>query len=223
MTVLPTFTYKFEHRGKKFGLLSYSDNEQMAVHLQKSGTFFENETLDYIADNYPAQGAILDVGANVGNHSLYFASFLKYEQIFAFEPHPSNYELLSANLSGVSGFYPFNIALHDLCGTAFISTDKYNMGMCKISSMFESIQAPMRTVDTFALKNVTLMKIDTEGNEIQILCGAMKTIERCRPLIIIEVAVENFARYTAHMESIGYKLERHWKDRIVALYKPVAL
>jgi FkbM family methyltransferase len=212
-------TYNFTHRGRAFSMELHAGNEQMSVHQQKEGGFFEHEMLDYLADHYPDHGVVIDVGANVGNHSLYFSAFLRHSFIISIEPQPRNYALLVGNVSD-AWCIPLNVAMAGKPGPVWIATDEYNMGMCHIEPRANRYNAAAVTVDGLGLSNVTLIKIDTEGNELDVLEGARETVQRDRPLIVIEIAVESFDQYDAYMQSIGYDLEHYWRDRIVALYHP---
>ena len=53
---------------------------------------------------------------------------------------------------------------------------------------FEHVEVEMRTLDSFALDHVDFMKIDTEGFELYVVNGALETIKRWRPNIVIEQA-----------------------------------
>jgi hypothetical protein len=72
----------------------------------------------------------------------------------------------------------------------------------------------MITLDSLALDEVDFMKLDTEGYEENILRGAVETIKRCRPVIIVEqkrdMAEARFGLRprgaVTFLESLGYKL-----------------
>jgi hypothetical protein len=65
--------------------------------MVSTNNFFEIEFLDYIAKKFNKQTGILDIGANIGNHSLFFAKFLNCDMVHSFEPFPANVSLLKAN------------------------------------------------------------------------------------------------------------------------------
>ena len=58
----------------------------------------------------------LDIGANIGNHTLYFAQFFK--QVYSFEPHPEIFELLKFNVRKYNNVWEGNIT----------KTSKYDVG-----------------------------------------------------------------------------------------------
>jgi hypothetical protein len=76
------------------------------------------------------------------------------------------------------------------------------------------LRVPVVTVDLLDLHNVTAMKIDVERSEPQVLAGARKTIERCKPAIILEV-LDDERRKAVRAALPGYVVayemdERYW-------------
>jgi Met-10+ like-protein len=54
------------------------------------GVFYEREELEIIATHFKG-GTFVDIGANVGNHSIFAAKFLGASKVIAFEPNPTAY------------------------------------------------------------------------------------------------------------------------------------
>ena len=65
-------------------------NDYISGCIGSSGTFYEINMLEAISANFP-QDTVLDVGANIGNHSLYLAKFTSATTIHAFEPMPRSF------------------------------------------------------------------------------------------------------------------------------------
>lgn len=186
-------------------------NEALSNHIRRENDFFEADILDYLRDHHQAQKVIVDVGANIGNHTLYFANFLKYEKIVSFEPLPANFEILEANLPY------FNIELHQLAlsdkKTALKMTPNVgNMGASRIDGQ-GGIEVEAITLDSLNLKNVTLIKIDVENHEPLVLEGAKDTILRCHPLILIEDWNYSYGNLFP-----DYVLEKSWPKHRTYLY-----
>jgi hypothetical protein len=113
-------------RGKTF----YThDDEDLSNHIHREQDFFEAEILDFLRDNYPTHWTIIDAGANIGNHTVYFARFLKYMNIIAFEPIDENWDILLENVAPYSGIYCYKYALSDSAGTIPMTAARRNMGM----------------------------------------------------------------------------------------------
>jgi len=141
---------------------------------------------------------ILDVGANIGTHSLEWARLLPSAKVYAFEPSADNIELLIRNVeqSGLGERVTVvPSAVGDKLGTAtFFETDD-----AAYSSLHDTLRRPvisqysveLTTIDTFVqvagLRSVSLIKIDVEGTEDAVIAGASETIGRFKPLLFIEV------------------------------------
>ncbi|MSP52956.1 MAG: FkbM family methyltransferase [Gammaproteobacteria bacterium] len=147
------------------------------------------------------KSVFLDVGANIGYHSLYIASSFKNSQCISFEPNPFVYNQLirNINLNSIVNIFAYSLAIGDQCGyVKFCSQNKtsYNRGLSSIQQNadlgdnYNKIKVEITTIDKFLEDNtkddVSVMKIDTQGHEYQILLGAVKTIRKCKPVIIFE-------------------------------------
>lgn len=193
----------------------HPSGEALSDHIRRENDFFEAEILDFIRDNYPVQRIIIDIGANIGNHALYFANFLKfYEYIICFEPVLENYEILEKNLRGYKGIFTYNYALSDKTQTLQMSANRSNMGASMVKLEGElTVQA--YSLDRLYYKNVSLIKIDVEEYEPQVLDGAQDTIAKYKPLIIIE---DWFNKYNSLLP-VGYQCVQGWEIGKTYIYE----
>ncbi len=122
---------------------------------------------------------ILDIGANTGVASIFFANQYPSAKIFAFEPVPDNFTLLRKNIEGYGSIRAFPFALgkedgkfqmqysstgHNLGGFSF-----YHLGVDE-NKKVEVEQKNIRSyLPEIGIKKVGLIKIDTEGAEYEIL------------------------------------------------------
>ena len=60
------------------------------------------------------------------------------------------------------------------------------------------------TVDGLLLERLDFLKIDVEGMELEVLDGAMRSIERCRPQMLIESIKTDKAALSAVLQRLGY-------------------
>jgi len=134
----------------------------------------------------------IDIGANVGLHTVRFAK--KFKNVHAFEPSTDNFECLFKN-----GHPSRNIIFHkqglgngNSKKTLSMPKTSTNSGIWSIKDfkkMFEddlySETIKISTLDSFNL-SPDLIKIDTQGYELEILEGAVQTIKRSSPVIITE-------------------------------------
>lgn len=140
-----------------------------------------------------AGGSFVDIGANVG---LWSASGAQYfSKVVAFEPSRSLASALRNSLP--RNVEVISVALSDHNGTATFSTPIMNGVVRDTRATLEAeanqnIDAiteivTVRTLDSFELGRVDLIKIDVEGHEEGVLLGAQLTIDREQPVLIIEI------------------------------------
>lgn len=156
------------------------------------------------------EATALDIGANIGNHSLYFSDYFK--RVVSFEPHPRTFKVLSLNAELVANMYCHNVGLSDEDGSAILSGPATNFGRSTISDSRDSRSVDIKLVklDTFCeFENVKLLKIDVEGHEYKALSGAKKIIQEHKPIILFEQHVDDFkngeSQVLSLLKGFGYR------------------
>jgi FkbM family methyltransferase len=191
-------------------------DEDLSNHIKREQDYFEAPILDYLRDNHNEQGTIVDIGANIGNHTIYFTRFLKYDRIVAVEPLYDNFVLLVNNVvvnGDVLHTTLLNSGLSDEYGTANFQRNTSNMGAGEIrESGTEKIV--IYPLDSLKLDNVTLLKIDVEYHEPAVLGGAAETIEKWKPLILLEDSEYVYSSLLPHY----YGLKKAWPEHKTYLY-----
>ncbi len=147
----------------------------------------------------PENGVFVDVGSNIGYHTLFVACSMPQAKVFSFEPNPSVREelLKNAHVSNVTNVVIHATALSDHIGTAQFfaqSANSYNRGISSIKrnsnigQRFEAITVEVSTLDTVLAgkEKIDVIKIDTEGLELQVLRGARRILAESNPLILFE-------------------------------------
>lgn len=165
--------------------------------------------------------AVVDVGANLGYYTLLAALLTGPEgRVYAFEPAPSTFKTLLRNieLNAAPNVEVYEAALSDTHGVVSLiegAQDDFN----RIGPAGEGArrEAPCWTLDQFVeanrIQRVDLVKVDIEGAEHKFLLGARKTIQRFRPIIVIELNPATLSLYGSTVQDVvreleGYKLYR---------------
>ena len=171
-------------------------------------------------------GTLVDIGAHDGLLTIPLAR-LPDSRVLAFEPLPNAFARLQAALRTAFGGAPANVACHHLAlgdhqgsitlampvldGVAqeqWASTAKDYAAHVSARVSVERFTVPMRTLDDFALADVTAIKLDAEGAEYEILRGARETLLRCRPVLTLEVEERHREGSTyavpAYLDALGY-------------------
>lgn len=124
----------------------------------------------------------VDVGAHIGLWSYNFAHWFK--TVEAFEPVEAHRECFFKNVAPVqNNVYLHACALGDREDMVAIRVNPTSSGDSWVKGKGE---VPMRTLDSFDLQNVDLIKVDCEGYEEFVLRGAAKTIDQWKPVIVVE-------------------------------------
>jgi FkbM family methyltransferase len=147
----------------------------------------------------------LDIGAHVGWFTR-LASLAVGSQgrVYAFEPAPCNYALLSSNVSlaATANVTCFNVAVGEREGTTSFAATTENSGdgracattdtLDRMASRYQSDHQPTITVPYVTLDRllaglkVDLIKMDIQGLEQRAFAGMAELVERCRPTLVVE-------------------------------------
>jgi len=193
---------------RDFNFLLNSDVDHIQGEL-RAGHFYELEELETIAKYTDRPKHILDVGANLGNHSVYFAHRFDPICTIPVEPNPQIIPLLCANI-GLNWHRSFDLSLvgygfsdRAAFGTSSISTEK-NLGAAKLQV---GVGGSVRVVAAdMVLPEAAfdLIKIDVEGMENEVVAGMSGILARSRATVFIEVLFCNIEFVMAKLKSLGY-------------------
>lgn len=184
---------------------------------------WEEHLEEVYCESLSGGGMYLDIGGNIGLHVLR-AHRLGASRIFAFEPNPNTFDILSLNmqLNGMhSGF--FNFALGEADGIAGMNVTSYSAGMARIEKGGSNLlDVSVRSLDSFSTSHpallhekLALVKIDVEGHEGEVIDGAIDFFSRHANFnIIIEFGSSSSVRAVQALNqvfSFTMKLYR-WKQ-----------
>ena len=201
------FKLRFEKRNKKNRLKNYPliacvPSDAIGGWITLNGLYEEallqclfNKVFTHKDLQRFKQQAVIDGGANIGNHSLFFSRYFK--QVISFEPNPRALKLLETNiflnktkniqviplgLSNESATLPFFENSENLGGSGFNLNKQINeentqyLNVKKGDSLLQAIQEIP----------IALIKLDIEGHELKALQGLEKTIKMHQPVILFE-------------------------------------
>jgi FkbM family methyltransferase len=133
---------------------------------------------------------IFDVGANIGDYTKDVLSFFPNSQIYAFEPHPQTFNKMQASINSSKvnlinkgcGITNSVMEIYDLCDQDGSEHATLYKGVIEGIHQKSSVSTKVKIIklDDYCKANkinkINLLKIDTEGNEYDVLCGASKMI-----------------------------------------------
>jgi FkbM family methyltransferase len=179
---------------------------------------YEPDILKTIKTHLPLGGVFIDVGANIGQHSLFAACCVgETGKVTAFEPLPfiAEQNERSIKLNDFSD----RITLHTIgCSdhehTADIQVNSQNVGGSSLHTSDVShaqISISLTTADTYLSneKRVDFIKIDTEGHELETLTGLAQTISQFSPTLLLELSPSLYKDRNKVAEQIFDLLDTH--------------
>ncbi|MEM9882374.1 MAG: FkbM family methyltransferase [Planctomycetota bacterium] len=170
--------------------------------------------------------AMVDVGANIGCYTLFFARRLGLDPVLAFEPMTRHYRQLQANLwlNDLGGrVQTHQLALSDHGGEAVMHQPptrrrngvQFNTGGARVLDEAEAAEGPgegetfrvplVRFDERFTLDRPTLIKIDVEGHELAVLRGMPAALAGPVRVLMVESAPPNLTDVTALLSGHGFR------------------
>ena len=165
--------------------------------FEKPLLFFLRDTLNALITETP-KAIFMDIGANVGHHSIFLSKFAS--QVLAFEPYPKVNIQFKQQIAhnNISNIQIFETGLSDRRETlnyyaptgnneGIGSFDESSIGKGNTSYGKLELQEGDQIIESDSWKNIKLIKIDVEGFEKKVIKGLSRTIEEERPVIVCEI------------------------------------
>lgn len=161
----------------------------------------------------------IDVGANNGDTSIPFLN--KFERIIAFEPNPNTFAQIPKPIE------KYNVALADFFGTTNLvipsSTNNPEHGSIASRRMAnwngDTFTVNVTTLDSYNFEDIDFIKIDVEQGELEVIKGAMKTIEKYKPVIMFENKRNENDKVIDILKDMDYSIIKHKSDTVAVFDK----
>jgi len=200
-------TVRYGSRVVKIKVSNDSDFIQNRILTTKA--FYEEPLLvDAVSRLLPGDLCI-DVGANIGNHTLFFSAVCE-ASVIAIEPHKENSDLLIDNvkLNQLDHLVSVHrIAAGQSSGRGNLTvTDPGNTGKARFTTDPGGLLEVVRLDDLLdGERAVKLMKVDVEGMELEVLKGAAGILQRDRPHLYVEASLpKEFLAVQGYLANFGY-------------------
>jgi FkbM family methyltransferase len=193
---------KFQNRKREQIIVDINNRYKMFLDLNDKGICQELSiyktrevfSTGFIQEIITEDMTIIDIGANIGYYALLESQLSSKGHVYAIEPVPKNYNLLTKNiaLNDCKNISVYNLAIGN--STGFL--DMYIYDKCNWSSFTDSIKGNIidtipvhtTTLDKFIESNVPdhphFIRMDVEGYEYEILKGSLATLKTAAPLIL---------------------------------------
>jgi FkbM family methyltransferase len=207
-------TLKTSYSDRNFRVVGSDGDDSVFNSIKRDGTW-EPQIMDLLASLIGPEDVCLDIGANLGAHTLVMSDLAK--QVYAFEPSSINSSFLSENVSlnGLSNISVQNLGLGKtagqqefthlvgLEGCSFLTPDAPVEDVLmkawgqNLERVTETVQ--ITTLDEWAaskrINRLDFVKMDAEGSELAVLDGGAKTFEHFKPKLIVELNKNTLSLY----------------------------
>ena len=164
-------------------------------------TLFNETILNNLSKIITPGSTVIDIGAQVGNMSVAYSLFAN--KVISFEPNPATFEVLEKNSELNSNIFPFNYAISDEEGPLTFHYSDHgfcNGGFATRTQVGIGVTGHNIPIDVWAINfekfiqennievgNISLIKIDAEGHDKDILKTLVNTITTHKPVLITEI------------------------------------
>jgi FkbM family methyltransferase len=168
-------------------------------------TGHENRELAWVNNRFPSGGQFIDIGAHIGLYSIKLAR--NFREIVAVEANPIQTFILNKNieLNHIKNVRILEVAAWDKVQMLFFNQEFANVGQPPTTNTFPVLGVPL---DAYSF-NPEFIKMDIEGAEYIAIYGLKETIERTKPVMLIEIHQytddRTVARFQDIMEKLGYR------------------
>ncbi|NES03747.1 MAG: FkbM family methyltransferase [Okeania sp. SIO2F4] len=171
-------THSFLYSGRYVSITC--ENKTRIDECIRAGRWYEHKMLGLITRTSRA-GVFLDIGGNVGHHSVYFSLFCPSTKVMVFEPLLEHIQLIRKNV--VDNKLEEKVKIYPFGAANLISSFEMTTNAAQFQRKVSSICMPL---DFILGETVSVIKIDVEGMKEQVITGLRNTIIRDAPDIYVE-------------------------------------
>jgi FkbM family methyltransferase len=179
-------------------------------------TFYEEKLLRKMRQMalFDPNGAVFDIGANIGNHAVFFGKIMQARHVTCFEPQNVASRILAKNIA-LNSLQDRTTVVRTLLGEKsgkadILSHSGRNLGG---TSFAESQKGAFDIIalDDYCIAHrvttIDFMKIDVEGMQLSVLTGARQVLGDLKPVLWVELIAANdeFAATQAFLQGFGYR------------------
>jgi FkbM family methyltransferase len=164
----------------------------------KNGYVHEEETLCFIKNNIASNGTIITAGTHIGTFLPFYSKIAN--KVYGFEPIFENYHYAKLNieLNILNNVKIFNFALGSKeCELYMVEHNLIEKSLCRVVNEYNDNCSKVKCIklddlDELLNENISIIQLDVEGYENNVLLGAIKIIEKFNPILILE---NNYKHY----------------------------
>lgn len=192
-------TTQIYYKGKFF-LIQAPRSNHISKQIYHYKNFYEADLLEAIEESVAPGCVGIDVGAHIGNHSLFFSRFCK--EVHAFEPNPETYRFLKMNCPNNVLTYNSALGKERGLGRIIMLDDNEEYNACVEPGKGDVL---ILSLDYWDLKP-DFIKVDVEGYEVDVLAGGSDTISEHLPELFLECREDSdLKKVSEYVDRWGYR------------------
>jgi FkbM family methyltransferase len=205
----------------------------------KKGNIWEPELHNLLVQRIHKDDVVIEAGTHIGTHTILISRIAS--KVIGFEPFPETYQLVKRNLelNNSSNVLLFNKALSNEIKTLRVEyhdPTERNIGGWGIKftginggkQRTGFIDVDVITIDSLDLDKLDFIKLDVESEELNVILGAIDTIKKFKPLIILEdwydypiISLEGTTKKFNLLMELGYKISQPNPSSPDFLFEPI--
>lgn len=204
-------------------VINFPDGDHIGEEILRRKKPYEYFAIRALTQLTRSGDVIIDVGANIGNHTLYWAA--SGRQVVAFEPNPNALKWLQLNVRMNNFPHPIDVRPYAVGNGAltFGTISAVQAGNLGATVVEGDPQGTLQfvTLDDSISGPVGAIKIDIEGHEVSAIQGAKRLLADCSPFLMIEAWDKQALReLTSELAPLGYHRSPLRVTPIAYLYCP---
>ena len=200
----------------RYGKMIYNSKDMyVGKSLDVYGEFSEGE-VSLFRQFVRSGNIVLEIGANIGAHTVVLSKMVGAQgKVIAYEPQRLVFQTLAGNLAinSIANAFCYQKAVGAVAGELLVPLLDFekenNWGGLSLGAWKNGEAVEVITVDSLELPLCHFIKIDVEGMELDVLCGAKHTIQQHKPIMYVEndrpEKSDDLIRY---IDSLGY--DQYW-------------
>lgn len=199
-------TIEFNYSGRNYRFRTVSKDDLIHKEFLEFGTFLERPSLEAIRRRN-LKGIYLDIGANLGGHSVFFSRECPSTKVIAFEGNAEVAELWRMNAEFNQVIPKAELHSHFVSCHKNLEFHRHptNAGGSHVEASEEG-KYEARPLDDYIQcgDSIVFVKIDVEGHELEVLKSGEKLLRKHRPELCIEILNADRSDVFAYLQRLGY-------------------
>ena len=164
-----------------------NDKDEAMQKASKDEQGWQEDAVEYLLKNFlhdNPKRTCIDAGASYGWFTVPFSNI--FHSVKAFEPRKDVFHCFIENTKDIDNIKGWDIACGDENKICYMNYHE-KTGLSRIMPNKTDNPVTQKTIDSFNFTDVDFIKLDVEGHEHNALLGAIETIKKYKPLLMVEI------------------------------------